>query len=179
MKQWLVLDPQFEAIWWAMSNWPLKIFLGYSCFTIYKELSALPWPGGSVGWSIIPYTKKGYRFAPWSGHIPRLWVWSPVGAHMRGNRLIFLSHIDVSLCLSLPLSLKSINISSGDDLKKRLSAFLSLFAQSKTLKKLLLWLSRMPKNQDKWNKNPTFSMALVVCVPMFFPRILKIKIHIR
>ena len=60
-------------------------------------------PGGSVVWSIILYT-KGLR------------VQSPVRVYARG--LVFLSHINVSLSLSLPplpLSLKSINIFSRED----------------------------------------------------------------
>ena len=44
-----------------------------------------------------------------------LWVQFPVGAHVRG-----LSHgcFSPSLSPSLPLSLKSMNVSSGGDLKK-------------------------------------------------------------
>ena len=34
----------------------------------FKEVNEQPWPGGSVGWSIIPYTKS-------------LWVRSLVRAH--------------------------------------------------------------------------------------------------
>ena len=45
-------------------------------------------------------TPKGCVFCPWSGHIPRLWVWSLVGVCTGGNQLMFLSHISVSLCLS-------------------------------------------------------------------------------
>ena len=45
--------------------------------------------------------------------ITRLWVQSPVGAHMGGNWLIFVCHIDISL--SPLLSQKSINISSVED----------------------------------------------------------------
>ena len=43
------------------------------------------------------------RFNSQSGHMARLQVQSPVGTHMRGNQLMFLSHIDVSLppCPSL------------------------------------------------------------------------------
>ena len=37
------------------------------------NMKVTPWPGGSVGWSVIPCT-KGCRFNPQSGHIPRLWV---------------------------------------------------------------------------------------------------------
>ena len=52
-------------------------------FYDYKITYMRPWPGGSVGWSIVPYTK-------------RLWVQSPVRAHMGDNPLMFLSHVDVS-----------------------------------------------------------------------------------
>ena len=62
----------------------------------------LSWPGGSVGWSIILYTKLWVRFPIWAhtevaGSIP-------VGACTGGNQSMFLSHIDVSLSLSLFLS---------------------------------------------------------------------------
>ena len=59
-----------------------------------------PWTGGSVGWSIVPYTK-------------RLWVQSPVRSCAWGNRLMFVSQIDVSLSHQCPptalLSLSEIN----------------------------------------------------------------------
>ena len=55
-----------------------------------------PWSGGSIGWSIILYTK-------------RLGVQFLVKAHMGGNWLMFLSHIDVSLSLSLPSPPSKIN----------------------------------------------------------------------
>ena len=53
---------------------------------------------------------KGCQFDSWSGHMPRLWVWSPVGACMRGNWSMALSHISASLPLFLPLSLIHIHI---------------------------------------------------------------------
>ena len=54
---------------------------------------------------------------------------APQGAHVRGNLSMFLSHIsytDVSPCFSpsLLLSLKSINRSSGEDLKKYIISLL-------------------------------------------------------
>ena len=63
---------------------------------------------------------EGCRFDSRSGHMPRLQVWSPVGARTRGNRSMFLSHIDVFLPLSfsLPSLLKSISMSSGEDFRK-------------------------------------------------------------
>lgn len=47
----------------------------------------------------------------------RSWVRSPVGASMGGNRWRLLSHSSVflSVSLSLPLSLKPVNMSSGED----------------------------------------------------------------
>ena len=59
------------------------------------------------------FRPKGHRFDPWSGHMPRLWVQSPVGACLRGNQLMFLSHINIfslflSLCSSLSKSTKHI-----------------------------------------------------------------------
>ena len=70
----------------------------------------MPQLGGSVGGSIALYTKR------WQ-------VPSPVRVPTGGNPSMFLSHIGVSLphpcfSLSLPLPLKSTNISSGEDLKK-------------------------------------------------------------
>ena len=44
--------------------------------------------------------KPGRGFDFQSGHMPGLRVWSPVQAHRRGNRLMFLFHTDVSLPLS-------------------------------------------------------------------------------
>ena len=43
-----------------------------------------------------------------SGHMPGLSTWSLVGTHMKCNQLMFLSHINfsLSLSLSLPLFLK-------------------------------------------------------------------------
>ena len=59
-----------------------------------------PWLGCSVGWSVLR-APKGFGFDPWLGH-----VWEAT---------------DRSLSLSLPalpLSLKSITVSLGEDLKK-------------------------------------------------------------
>ena len=59
--------------------------------------------------------QKFARFDFQSGHMPRLQVQTLVGAHMAGNQLMFLSHVDVSL--SLPL--KSMETCSvGGFLKK-------------------------------------------------------------
>ena len=67
--------------------------------------AAVPWPGGPVGWSIVSYTK-------------RLHVQFPVRAHTARRRSMFLSHVDIFLSLPFPLSLKSMNIFLGEDLKK-------------------------------------------------------------
>ena len=61
---------------------------------------------------------KGHEFDSHSGHIPRLQVWPLVGVCERGSPLMFLSPIDVSFP-SLPLSLKSVGMSSGEDPKKK------------------------------------------------------------
>ena len=65
----------------------------------------MPWLGGSADRSTVLYT-KGCGFDSWSGYIPRLQVQSLVGARTEGNQSMF---------LSLPLSLKSINISLAED----------------------------------------------------------------
>ena len=52
---------------------------------------------GATSW-----TRKGCSLDPQSGHIPSLWVRSLVGAHIGGNRWLFLSHIDVSLSVLPP-----------------------------------------------------------------------------
>ena len=75
----------------------------------------MPWPGGSVRWIIVQYTK-------------RLSVGLIPGLGMYGRQIfdVYVSHSHFSLSLSLSppphplplsLSLKSINISSGEDLK--------------------------------------------------------------
>ena len=62
----------------------------------FKGDMVSPGQCGSVSWIVIPQTE-------------RLQVRSSVGAHSRGNRLMFLSHIDVSLPLSSPSPLSKIN----------------------------------------------------------------------
>ena len=51
--------------------------------TFLKQLSDLVGVPQLVGES--SYKPKSHMFDSQSGHIPRLWVWSLVGAHMRGN----------------------------------------------------------------------------------------------
>ena len=56
---------------------------------------------GSVGW-VSSCKVKGCWFDSWSGHMPGLWVQTPVGVCTGGNWSMFVSHIDLSLLLSLP-----------------------------------------------------------------------------
>ena len=48
-----------------------------------------------------PAKAEGRRFNPWLGHMLGLQAWSPVGAHVRGNQLMFLS---LSFSIPSPLS---------------------------------------------------------------------------
>lgn len=50
---------------------------------------------------VIVLCTERLRFNSWSGHKPAFWVGSSAGAHMEGNRSMFLSHIDVSPSLSM------------------------------------------------------------------------------
>ena len=52
----------------------------------------LLWPGGSVGWCIVPCMKSLGL-----GHIPRWQVWFPIGLHMGGNQSMFLTSMFLSL----------------------------------------------------------------------------------
>ena len=62
-----------------------------------------PWPGGSVGWNIVP-TSKGCRFNPWH-------------RHLREATDSYFSLTFMFLPLSLPLSL--LNISSDENFFKK------------------------------------------------------------
>ena len=78
-----------------------------------------PWPGGSGGWSIILFTIAVVgSVSGWGTYIDY-----PVEARTRANGSMSLSHIDVSLSVSLcpPLSLsrKSINITLGEGFFKK------------------------------------------------------------
>ena len=70
---------------------------------VFKQIlrnSVHPDQYGSVDQAL--YRKaKIHWFDFWSGHVPGLWVGSPVRMHMRGNELMFLSHIYMSLFLFL------------------------------------------------------------------------------
>ena len=79
----------------------------------YKKKSS---PGWMVAWLVgaSSCAPKGCRFDPRSGHIPRLWVQSQVGACTDGNLLMFLPLPPHSL-----FSLKSMVISSSEDSNKK------------------------------------------------------------
>ena len=59
---------------------------------------------GSVGWA-SSCKAKGCRFDSWSGHMPGLWVQSPVGVHMTANWLMPLSRQSFSPSFSFSPSL--------------------------------------------------------------------------
>lgn len=64
------------------------------------------WPT-LLGWSVVP-SLKYWAFNSQSGHISRLCVWSLIQMHMGGHCLMF-------FCLSLPLSLGAVRMSSDED----------------------------------------------------------------
>ena len=103
-------------------------------------------PGGSVEWSIAPYT-KGCGFKPRSRHIPRLCVQFPVGVYTGGKGWMLLSHVGVPLSLSppapVPLSFTAINIASREDFKNSgLSSVQGLIICIKTERKLKIRANR-------------------------------------
>ena len=77
-----------------------------------RKSSPKPWPSVWLSWLDRRPILKGCRFDSWSGHVPRLWVLSPVGVHRRATNQCDISHVDVSLRLStsFPLSLKSVSV---------------------------------------------------------------------
>ena len=82
----------------------------------------------------------------------RLWISSLVGECMGGNQSVFLSYIDVSLSLSLslPFSLKPINI------------FIFLILKGnflKVVKIVLIFISRGIQNGENTSKSSFFSGA--------------------
>ena len=81
--------------------------LSFNILSISFKTVRSPELCGSVSWSSLPKV-KGHWFDSRSRHLPGLQVWSLVRAHTRGNRLRYLSHVDVSLPLFLlpSLSLK-------------------------------------------------------------------------
>ena len=61
--------------------------------------------------------QEGCGFNSQSGHVPRLQVQSPFGACTEDNRLMILSHVNVSLFLflSFPVSLEAVNPALDED----------------------------------------------------------------
>ena len=75
---------------------------GSSFILAISEITYQPWPGGSVGWSIIPYTK-------------RLWVPSPVRAHT----WVVSSTLSQNACRRRPISVSlSLSLSVPASLSK-------------------------------------------------------------
>lgn len=59
-----------------------------------------PGPRGSVGWGVKSVHPKVLDWISGSGHTPRFRVQSPVQAHTGGNRSMYVSCINVFLCVS-------------------------------------------------------------------------------
>ena len=71
---------------------------------------------------VSSYRPKGSGFDPQSGHMPRLRFQSPFlgayeGKHINVSLNVSSMFLSLSLSPSLPLSLKSTNMSSGKDYK--------------------------------------------------------------
>ena len=73
----------------------------YFSYLIILFLPCLVW----LSCWVLSCRLKGCWFNSWAGKVPGLQVWSSAGVCARGNWLIFLFHIDVSLPLFLPLFL--------------------------------------------------------------------------
>ena len=77
-----------------------------SCIpTLHMRNTSLSPGQGAQLVGVLSCAPNGSRFDSWSGYISRLQIRSLIGEHTGGNCSMFLSHIDVYLCLSLsPLS---------------------------------------------------------------------------
>ena len=101
----------------ADPNAEKKISFPFLIFYIFKNIYTLffrsflssqkTWALASMAqlFGVSSCKPKGHGFNSQSGHIPRLWVRSLVGAHTGGNQSMFLSYINVSLSLPPFLSL--------------------------------------------------------------------------
>ena len=63
---------------------------------------------------MLSHKPNGHRFDSWSGYMPQLWIWTLVGARMRGKRSMFRS---LSPRLPSP-SLKPISMFQVEDEEK-------------------------------------------------------------
>ena len=105
------LDLQTSAVQEKQNVNCVCAIVNFLVATLKKKKKKSPGPVAQLV-GVSSHAPKGCGFNSRSGHIPRVWVWSLVGAHSGGSQACF------SLCLSLLLSLKAINISLGEDLKK-------------------------------------------------------------
>ena len=119
--KWFIL---FNSVWVRVE--PMKF---QTCSPRNKQLftkrKGSPGRCGSISWSVILWP-KGYGFYSWSGHIPRLQVWSSILDCWSGNpQSPVLAGMEAaswclslaSMFLSLPSSLSKSNekkMSSGD-----------------------------------------------------------------
>ena len=112
-------------------NWFVLLIVKILHFSLKSSRSMGKDPGrcGSVDWA-LPCNAKGHPFDSWSEHMPGLRVCSLVGAHTRDNRSMFLSHISVSLPLSIP-PFPSTSLS----LKKKNSFLKKVYVNSRKYKK--------------------------------------------
>ena len=94
------MGPAYFCHWYKIK--PYIYWLEWrSIVKILFKIRTCPGWCGSVGWA-FSRKPKHHRFDSRMGHRPGLWEWSPVRACARGNRLMFFSHIIVSLPLFLP-----------------------------------------------------------------------------
>ena len=98
----------------------VKFMSPQKCHAIYLyNLPKTEWVAqASLTW-LEPHKLKYHGFNSQSGHKPRLQVWSSVWVCIRSNQSLFLTLMFLSFFLSLPLSLKSISMPLGEDLKKQ------------------------------------------------------------
>ena len=134
---WHVLKPTSAEVWLYIRRFSLpwikeyqkkiqiRMFLNqHTCDSGLEDISSvinLCFHLASVAQLIRVWShnqKEGCGFNSQSGHIPTLWVWSPVLIHTRVNQLMLFPHITLSLSpFSLPSSLSKSNekISLGED----------------------------------------------------------------